>query len=71
MGDPLTGIAPAEFVDSFFVQERLPYELGWTPNLVPTTLATLAVLGAEILLFAGDAVPEGFEITESKFLLFH
>ncbi|KAJ7023375.1 Cloroperoxidase [Mycena alexandri] len=44
MGDPLTGVAPKQFVQIFFREERLPIAEGWTR---PTTLidsTTLAPL---------------------------
>ncbi|KAJ7579512.1 Chloroperoxidase [Mycena floridula] len=34
MGNPLTGVAPKEFVNIFFREERMPIEEGWTrPNI--------------------------------------
>ncbi|KAK0462269.1 uncharacterized protein EV420DRAFT_1734358 [Desarmillaria tabescens] len=35
MGDPVTGVAPKNFVDIFFREERMPIKEGWTR---PTTL---------------------------------
>lgn len=63
----VTGIAPVSFVNSFFEQEKLPYDLGWTPSLLQTNFATLAVMIAQIVLYANDEVLEGIEILESKF----
>ncbi|KAK0505362.1 Peroxidase, family 2-domain-containing protein [Armillaria luteobubalina] len=37
MGDPVTGVAPKQFVDIFFREERMPIEEGWTK---PSTLIT-------------------------------
>ncbi|KAJ7496545.1 Cloroperoxidase [Mycena latifolia] len=42
MGNPLTGVAPKNFVQIFFREERLPIEEGWTR---PTTLINSASLG--------------------------
>ncbi|KAJ7744637.1 Cloroperoxidase [Mycena metata] len=41
MGDPLTGVAPKEFVQIFFREERLPIAEGWTR---PTTLINSVTL---------------------------
>ncbi|KAJ7115153.1 Cloroperoxidase [Mycena epipterygia] len=43
MGDPLTGIAPKNFVQIFFREERLPIAEGWTR---PTTLITSTSMAA-------------------------
>ncbi|KAF7362908.1 hypothetical protein MVEN_00641400 [Mycena venus] len=43
MGDPLTGIAPKNFVQILFREERLPIAEGWKKS---TTVITAAVLGA-------------------------
>ncbi|KAJ7108982.1 Cloroperoxidase [Mycena crocata] len=32
LGDPATGIAPKEYVNIFFREERLPYAEGWKPS---------------------------------------
>nr|GAT45165.1 predicted protein [Mycena chlorophos] len=40
-GDPLTGVAPKEFVNIFFREERLPIEEGWSK---PTTLINSTTL---------------------------
>lgn len=65
MGDPVTGIAPVAYVNSFFEQERLPYELGWTPSLIQTNFVTIAVMVAQIVLYAHDELLELEQITES------
>ncbi|KAJ7133659.1 Chloroperoxidase [Mycena crocata] len=41
MGDPLTGVAPKQFVQIFFREERLPIAEGWRR---PTTLINSATL---------------------------
>jgi len=63
MGDPVTGIAPTKFVDFWIQNEKFPYELGWTPPLVQTNLATLAIKITEIVALANDEVLEGVLIT--------
>ncbi len=45
--------------------EKLPYELGWTPPQEPTTLASLAVMVNSLLLATGEPLPEGLIISES------
>jgi hypothetical protein len=65
MGNPVTGIAPATYVDSFFEQEKLPYELGWTPPLVQTNFLSLTLLIPRVLIAAGDPVLEVSQLTES------
>jgi hypothetical protein len=69
MGDPVTGIANASFVNSLFEQERLPYELGWRPPLVPTTLASLALMSPRVQLTANDTILEVSDITASALKL--
>jgi hypothetical protein len=58
-------------VDYWFENERLPYELGWTPPLAQTNLVTLAVKITEIVALANDEVLEGFLITASRSFTFH
>ncbi|KAJ7210727.1 hypothetical protein GGX14DRAFT_450252 [Mycena pura] len=41
MGDPLTGVAPKNFVQIFFREERLPIAEGWRRPNVTITVATL------------------------------
>ncbi|KAJ6556191.1 Cloroperoxidase [Mycena capillaripes] len=49
MGNPLTGIAPKEFVQVFFREERMPIEEGWTRPTTSITRASLNALGAVIM----------------------
>jgi hypothetical protein len=60
MGDPITGVAPLDFVRSLFEEERLPYELGWQP---PKTTTTLAL---ELNAASGEQVPEGVILGEKS-----
>lgn len=59
MGDPVTGSAPVDFVQSLFEEERLPYEEGWRPTVEPTTLTSLGAMIVELNLANGEEVPEG------------
>ncbi|CAK1358570.1 unnamed protein product [Cercospora beticola] len=62
MGNPITGEAPISYVRSFFEQERLPYELGWTKPAVETNFATLGIMANNMLLTDpgefGEQLPE-------------
>ncbi|KAJ7478663.1 Cloroperoxidase [Mycena galericulata] len=42
MGDPITGVAPKDFVQIFFREERLPIEEGWTRSTTLITSTTMA-----------------------------
>lgn len=59
MGDPTTGSAPVNFIQSLFEEERLPYEQGWRPTTEPTTLFSLGAMILELNLANGEEVPEG------------
>jgi hypothetical protein len=65
MSEPVTAIAPQSFVNMFFEQEKLPFELGWHPPTVQINFATLVATVAQILVFADDEQLEVTEITES------
>lgn len=64
MGDPTTGVAPVEFLNSLFEEERLPYEQGWRPTKESTTLASLAAMVFELNLANGEEIPEGLIVSE-------
>jgi len=49
MGDPLTGVAPKEFVQIFFREERLPIAEGWTRPTTTITSQTLNPISRIIL----------------------
>jgi len=66
MGDPITGVAPLEYVRSLFEQEKLPYELGWQPPKTPTTLASLGAMALQLNAASGEAVPEGVILGENS-----
>ncbi|KAG7088824.1 hypothetical protein E1B28_012780 [Marasmius oreades] len=42
MGDPVQGVAPKNFVQIFFREERLPIEEGWKRSSVPINIATVS-----------------------------
>ena len=65
MGDPVTGVAPIEYVRSLFEKETLPYNLGWRPTADPTTLASLAAMVIELNVANGEELPEGLTLSES------
>jgi hypothetical protein len=44
LGDPVTGIANATFVDSLFEHERLPFDLGWSRREVQTNQTSVGLL---------------------------
>jgi len=69
MGDPVTGVAPYAYVQSLFEQEKLPYELGWRPSLVPTTLASLGLMVGELNAATGEPLLEGLILSESTLKL--
>ncbi|KAF5365908.1 hypothetical protein D9758_006642 [Tetrapyrgos nigripes] len=48
MGDPLTGIAPKNFVQIFFREERLPLAEGWKRPSTPINLTTMDLLTSQI-----------------------
>jgi len=64
MGNPVTGDAPVSFVRSLIEQERLPFELGWTPPTQQTNLATLAAMLAPMMAATGETLPDGVTLSE-------
>ncbi|KAJ7575701.1 Chloroperoxidase [Mycena floridula] len=48
MGDPTTGVAPKNFVNIFFREERMPIEEGWKRPSVPINGDTLDPISAVI-----------------------
>jgi len=63
LGDPITGVAPVDWVKIFFEQERLPYAEGWRPTASQTNLLTLGTMILELNAATGELLPEGLEIT--------
>jgi hypothetical protein len=66
MGDPITGVAPIEYVRALFEEERLPYAEGWKPTTQTTTLATLGAMALELNAANGEVLPEGLILGESS-----
>ncbi|MCJ1477449.1 hypothetical protein MMC13_006120 [Lambiella insularis] len=54
LGDINTGIAPVNYVQIFFEQERLPYTEGWRPSSTPIGLLNLNVLIAKVASASGE-----------------
>lgn len=68
---PLAVTAPVAYVESLFVQQRLPYELGWQPSLVPITFASLGAYIVEIFSEIPEQLPIGLEVlTEGTYRQF-
>ncbi|KAF7360780.1 putative Cloroperoxidase [Mycena venus] len=65
LGDPLTGIAPKNFVQIFFREERLPIAEGWKK---PNTLITAATLGALQTLIVAAADWTATQACETEIL---
>ncbi|GAB7363253.1 hypothetical protein MBLNU230_g3535t1 [Neophaeotheca triangularis] len=62
MGDPVTGVAPLEYVRVLFEEERLPYAEGWRPTKAPTTLPSLAAMVLELFANSPEPLPEGLSV---------
>jgi len=63
MGDPISGNAKIEYVRSLFEKEKLPFDLGWRPSKLPTTLASVGAMVAELYALSPEPVAEGAKIT--------
>lgn len=79
MGDPITGVAPLDYVKIFFgkqldlcnrdggllglEEERLPYNEGWRPTTTQTNLNTLGAMILALNAASGEVLPEGLLIT--------
>lgn len=49
-------------------EERLPYDEGWRPALIPTSIASVAVMVAELAAAGGETLPDGLVLTETTVL---
>ncbi|KAJ7574696.1 Cloroperoxidase, partial [Mycena floridula] len=67
MGNPLTGVAPKQFVNIFFREERLPIAEGWKRPNVTTTLATVGPISA-IIAQASDWSPNPTQVPSLAFV---
>ena len=63
MGDVASGVSRVDFIEQFFEQERLPWELGWRPSAAPVTLDSLGAMVVELLAADPQVVPEGVVVT--------
>ncbi|KAF2088261.1 Cloroperoxidase [Saccharata proteae CBS 121410] len=63
LGDPVTGVAPVEWVKVFFEQERLPYNEGWRPTARQTDLLSLSDMAGRLNGVTGEMLPEGLLVT--------
>lgn len=64
MGNPITADAPVAYIKTFFENERLPYELGWSPPVLETNLVTLGAMVSQLQLANPEALPEGLTLGE-------
>ncbi|KAJ7744644.1 Cloroperoxidase, partial [Mycena metata] len=55
MGNPVTGVAPKNFVEILFREERLPFAEGWTRSNTPITDDTMNAIAAVIQANSGWA----------------
>lgn len=62
---PLAQSAPVAYVKSLFEQERLPYELGWQPSVIPITFANLGAYALEV--FNSPATTAKTQIAQTSF----
>ncbi|KAG4418243.1 hypothetical protein IFR04_008601 [Cadophora malorum] len=69
MGDPVTGVAPVDWVKIFFEEERLPYNEGWRPTAQETNLLTLGAMILQLNAANKEALPEGLLITTNTLKL--
>ncbi|KAH6865929.1 Peroxidase, family 2-domain-containing protein [Alternaria rosae] len=67
MSDPVSGKAKIEYVRSLFEQEKLPFELGWRPSVLPVTLPSIGVMVAELFAVGPEPVPEGAKILADSY----
>ncbi|KAH8635910.1 hypothetical protein IG631_07744 [Alternaria alternata] len=65
--DPLSGKAKVEYVRSFFEQEKLPFELGWRPSVLPITLPSLGAMVVELQASSPEPLPEGVKIVADSY----
>ncbi|KAF9265234.1 Cloroperoxidase [Marasmius fiardii PR-910] len=59
MGDPIKGVAPKNFVQIFFREERMPIEEGWKRSSTPVTADTLVPLINQITAASQPWEPSG------------
>jgi hypothetical protein len=62
MSDPVSGKAKIEYVRSLFEKEKLPFDLGWRPSVLPITLPSIGLMVADLVAVGPEPVPEGTKI---------
>ena len=60
--DTISGVAPLSYIKELFLLQKLPYEQGWKPPVLPVTLASLAAMAVRLNSANGEALPEGLEV---------
>jgi hypothetical protein len=65
--DPLSGKAKVEYVRSLFEKEKLPFELGWRPSVLPITLPSLGAMIVELQASSPEPLPEGVKIVADSY----
>ena len=63
MGGYQTGVTRLDWVNQLFVEERLPYNLGWRPRAEPITIPSLGQMVFDIFSVSPDKSSEGATIT--------
>lgn len=43
----------------------MPYNEGWRPSTIPTTLASVVAITLELVVAGGEILPEGLKMTEN------
>lgn len=59
LSSPLVNSAPINYVRSMFEKEKLPFDLGWRPSLVPITFVSLGQYVVELFAVNPDKAAEG------------
>ncbi|EME40839.1 hypothetical protein DOTSEDRAFT_74410 [Dothistroma septosporum NZE10] len=62
LGDPTSGIAPVKYIQTFFEQERLPYNEGWRTPTQQTTLNSVGNMIGRLYQDSPESLPEGLEV---------
>ncbi|TVY84120.1 putative sterigmatocystin biosynthesis peroxidase [Lachnellula suecica] len=66
-GDPVTGVAPRNWVNVFFEEERLPVAEGWTRRDTETNLTTLMAMAAKIVAATpATSLSVGFNLADAS-----
>lgn len=57
-----SGVARLDYIREFFVNETLPYDLGWSPPADEVTFFTLGNMVFQLYGANKEALPEGLEV---------